>query len=578
MASKYPEEERSSMFECAICLQDMLNSTPKALPCLHTFCMECIQGLPSNNNKITCPSCRQECDLRKGVQDLPDNFHIRNMVSGMRESSQNCLGCGVSGKFSKVTHHCPKCNINMCDLCTGVHETRFGENHGVYKLSDTEKPKCNEHSSYNIQYFCSDCQELLCPLCVLYGTHSSHLTNDLDEMSENIEKSLKKIPKILKNKRLLLQSVSDKLKLTQGINETVKKQIQQTANTLKDQIDKAATGLLEQCKQEGETQINDMVGLTQKVEQDLVMIQKCDPTEKISQLNRILLLNRDMPESFNLTTYTFDPNDRIDIGKLKCDKVICSLADLKMNLGIPKMKQNLAVTVQDEFPLNIVALEEGEVIYTNGTSCRRLDKCGNTKVTYSGLERSNMHCIVLYGDYLFAFYESRPHILVQNIDRAESLIHLPNPKYVTNEVVMWSNNGYVSLCSIINTLHFDGTRSFITGLNKATGIASYQNETNQQMILVADNDGKCVKMFNLDGKKTNEFQYTEGRIIRMCVKDRNTLLVLNDNNMIQEIDMADGGIRNEDLIDSVIKEKITTFSYCKPYLWIAVNKKLIRFK
>ena len=85
-------------------------------------------------------------------------------------------------------------------------------------------------------------------------------------------------------------------------------------------------------------------------------------------------------------------------------------------------------------------------------------------------------------------------------------------------------------------------------------------------------------MFNLDGKKTNEFQYTEGRIIRMCAKDTNTLIVLNDNNMIQEIDMADGGVCNEDLINSVIKEKITTFSYCKPYLWIAVSNKLIRFK
>ena len=458
MAAKYPkEEDRSSMFECAICLQDMLNRTPKALPCLHTFCMECIQVLLSNNNKITCPTCRKECDLRKGVQDLPDNFHISNMVSGMRESFQNCPGCGVSGKISKVTHHCPKCNINMCDLCTGVHETRFEGKHDVNKLSNIEKPKCNEHSSYNIQYYCSDCQELLCPLCVLYGTHSTHLTNDLEKMTRSrpIDKFFNEISQTVKEKLLVLQSVSDKLKVTQDTNEAAKKQIQHATDTLKDQIDKAATCLLEQIKQEGEAQINDMVSSIKKAEQHLVMIRKCDPTQKIPLLNRILLLNREMPQTFNLATYTFNPNDKIDIGKLKCDKVICSIADLKMNFRIPRMKQNLAVTVQDGIPLHIVTLEEGEVIYANGTSCKRLDICGNLKVTYKGFRPHEMHCIVLYGENLFAFYETGPSIKGYNIDAVGWPLHLPDPTYITNEVVMLSNKGYVSLCSVINTLHFD---------------------------------------------------------------------------------------------------------------------------
>ena len=203
------------------------------------------------------------------------------------------------------------------------------------------------------------------------------------------------------------------------------------------------------------------------------------------------------------------------------------------------------------------------------------------KITYKDLRGRGMNCLVYYEENLIGFYDREKGFMCQNIDGTSLHHSLLYPYFLLDEVVMLSPKKYVGIVSRFPThdLILNGRDTILTGLNnKTTGIASYQNGTNQHIIHVADNDGKCVKMYNLVGKKTNEFQYTEGRIIRMCVKDRNTLIVLNDNNMIQEIDMTDGGVHNEDLIDSVVKEKITTFSYCKPYLWVAVNNRLIRFK
>ena len=167
MAAKYPEEERSSMFECAICLQDMLNRTPKALPCLHTFCMECIQGLPSNNNKITCPTCRKECDL--STKELPDNFHLHNLVHNMQQSIKNCIGCSSIGKLSKVINQCVECELEMCTSCTDIHNVKFKGKHEVLKLSESkvDKARCKEHKSTNIKHYCEDCDDLACPLCVM---------------------------------------------------------------------------------------------------------------------------------------------------------------------------------------------------------------------------------------------------------------------------------------------------------------------------------------------------------------------------------------------------------------------------
>ena len=50
--------------ECAVCLEQY--KEPKVLPCLHSFCKRCLQGLltrPGAKCKISCPTCRSSAEV-----------------------------------------------------------------------------------------------------------------------------------------------------------------------------------------------------------------------------------------------------------------------------------------------------------------------------------------------------------------------------------------------------------------------------------------------------------------------------------------------------------------------------------
>ena len=60
MATAAPEEVNKYM-SCAICFERF--KEPKVLPCLHTYCKECLVKLmkkKGSDHIITCPECRQD--------------------------------------------------------------------------------------------------------------------------------------------------------------------------------------------------------------------------------------------------------------------------------------------------------------------------------------------------------------------------------------------------------------------------------------------------------------------------------------------------------------------------------------
>ena len=69
---------------CSICLERY--TSPKVLPCQHTFCKEpCMRQLITDNRrKIKCPECRQIHSLPpEGIEGFKNNFSIqRSQTSG----------------------------------------------------------------------------------------------------------------------------------------------------------------------------------------------------------------------------------------------------------------------------------------------------------------------------------------------------------------------------------------------------------------------------------------------------------------------------------------------------------------
>ena len=118
---------------CPVCLSQF--DSPKTLPCLHSFCLKCIQQLPVDLEKgkhvISCPTCRKTAQVpNKRPADLPTAFVINNLVEiqeqlkkvsveGNQISCDNCLEDAMTENnpdlFQPVEESCK--NVTFSDHC-----------------------------------------------------------------------------------------------------------------------------------------------------------------------------------------------------------------------------------------------------------------------------------------------------------------------------------------------------------------------------------------------------------------------------------------------------------------------------
>ena len=63
-----PSPTGTASLKCGICHENF--TRPKVLPCLHTFCQDCLEKAQDIGDRLVCPSCRQECPLGSQVRSL----------------------------------------------------------------------------------------------------------------------------------------------------------------------------------------------------------------------------------------------------------------------------------------------------------------------------------------------------------------------------------------------------------------------------------------------------------------------------------------------------------------------------
>ena len=82
------EDQIDDLTECAICTETL--SQPKVIPCLHTFCLKCLENYCAGNEhgkSMPCPLCRSEFTIPEGgVPELKSNFLVEKLIE-----AGNCL-------------------------------------------------------------------------------------------------------------------------------------------------------------------------------------------------------------------------------------------------------------------------------------------------------------------------------------------------------------------------------------------------------------------------------------------------------------------------------------------------------
>ena len=126
---------------CSLCLE--LLSQPKALPCLHTFCLACLQQYVKStglNTHLSCPLCNTRTHIPGGrVSQFMNNFIIQNLIEDVHqprdeladldldsgeklpESSRDSR-CHVCDVTSHVNNFCSSCDLWLCVGCSRNHK------------------------------------------------------------------------------------------------------------------------------------------------------------------------------------------------------------------------------------------------------------------------------------------------------------------------------------------------------------------------------------------------------------------------------------------------------------------------
>lgn len=79
------------LLECPVCLE-RLDASAKVLPCQHTFCRRCLQGIVGSRGELRCPECRTLVDC--AVDELPSNILLVRLLDGIKQRPRASASAG----------------------------------------------------------------------------------------------------------------------------------------------------------------------------------------------------------------------------------------------------------------------------------------------------------------------------------------------------------------------------------------------------------------------------------------------------------------------------------------------------
>ena len=189
--------------ECPLCLETVNN--PKTLPCLHSFCLECLDkhaGFARRQLQATikCPVCQTSFQIPEGdsFKNLPTSYHLNRLVDvlALKDSGAQAQKCGSCDENNTASSYCFVCQNFLCTPCFEAHQrlkaTRGHRNVVIEKLQvqDVEdlihRPvMCSQqyHENQPLEFYCEECKVPICHKCSVVS-HNRHTMTDTQKAAQ----------------------------------------------------------------------------------------------------------------------------------------------------------------------------------------------------------------------------------------------------------------------------------------------------------------------------------------------------------------------------------------------------------
>ena len=189
--------------ECPLCIETVKN--PKTLPCLHSFCLECLDKLAGFARRqlqttIKCPVCQTSFQIPEGdtFNNLPTSFHLNRLVDvlALKDGSAQTQTCGTCDENNNATCYCFVCQNFLCKDCFEAHQrlktTRGHRNVLIDKLQTQDVEElinrpvmCSQqyHENQTLEFYCEECKVPICHKCSVVS-HNRHTMTDTQKAAQ----------------------------------------------------------------------------------------------------------------------------------------------------------------------------------------------------------------------------------------------------------------------------------------------------------------------------------------------------------------------------------------------------------
>uniref|UniRef100_A0A8B9DKQ3 Tripartite motif containing 46 n=1 Tax=Anser cygnoides TaxID=8845 RepID=A0A8B9DKQ3_ANSCY len=212
-----------------------------------------------------CPACQRDIDLgERGLGSLFRNLTLERVVERYRQTIN--ISAAIMCQFCKppqleATKGCTECKSSFCNECFKLYHP-WGTQKAQHEPTPptlTFRPKglmCPEHKE-EVTHYCKTCQRLVCQLCRVRRTHTSHkitpVLSAYQALREKLTKSLAYILSSQDTVQTQIAELEETVKHTEVNGSQAKEEVSQLIQGLCAMLEEKRASLLqaiEECQQE----------------------------------------------------------------------------------------------------------------------------------------------------------------------------------------------------------------------------------------------------------------------------------------------------------------------------------------